>query len=167
MDRDAALQALLHERFVEMFLSQSRRAQFGMLGAALLIGWTWWQQTGGPWAVAWLLLAAAVCCWRLRATERFVRGGGPEAEVLRIVIVLLLNGLVMSLPLLVFLQLSPLARAAQAILMLATATASVLTTLGYRSVFLCFAAPMLLPLAAAWFASGFVEDSAAGHGMGC
>ena len=76
MDRDAALQALLHERFVEMFLSQSRRAQLGLLGAALLIGWTWWQQTGGPWAAAWLLLAMAVCCWRLAATERFVRGGG-------------------------------------------------------------------------------------------
>ena len=166
MDRDAALQALLHERFVEMFLSQSRRAQLGLLGAALLIGWTWWQQTGGPWAAAWLLLAMAVCCWRLTATERFVRGGGPAQELRRIVIVLLLNGLVMALPLLAFLQLSPLARAAQSILMLATATASVLTTLGYRSVFLCFAAPMLLPLAAAWFASGFVEDSAAGHGMG-
>uniref|UniRef100_UPI002DD6188D hypothetical protein n=1 Tax=Pseudorhodoferax sp. TaxID=1993553 RepID=UPI002DD6188D len=159
MDRDAALQALLHERFVEMFLSQSRRAQLGLLGAALLIGWNWWQQTGGPWAVAWLLLAAAVCCWRLAATERFVRGGGSTQQLRRIVIVLLLNGLVMALPLLAFLQLSPLARAAQSILMLATATASVLTTLGYRSVFLCFAAPMLLPLAAAWFASGFVEDS--------
>jgi signal transduction histidine kinase len=166
VDRDAALQALLHERFVEMFLSQSRRAQLGLLGAALLVGWTWWQQTGGPWAAAWLLLAMAVCCWRLAATERFVRGGGPAQQLRRIVIVLLLNGLVMALPLLAFLQLSPLARAPQSIILLATATASVLTTLGYRSVFLCFAAPMLLPLAAAWFASGFVEDSAAGHGMG-
>ncbi|MDE2397851.1 MAG: hybrid sensor histidine kinase/response regulator [Burkholderiales bacterium] len=147
---EAAVRDFIHQRFVEMFLSQSRRAQLGLLAAAALVAWLWFERSGGSAPLAWIALAGLVTLWRFFWTEAFVRGAGRAHETGRIVAVLALNGVLMALPLVGFAQFSQIGRAAVSIVLLASATASVATTAGFRKVFLAFAAPMLLPLAGAW-----------------
>lgn len=160
---ETLIRSFIHERFADMFLSQSRRAQSGVLIAALLIAFIWYSRTKSLGPLAWALAAFAVTTARFFYTERFVRGQGPSHATQRIGIVLLINGLLMAIPLTSFEQLSELERAGMSIILLAGATASTATTLGYRSIFLAFAAPMLLPMAAAWAWSPDRNSNAVGY----
>ena len=147
----AAIQSFVHQRFVDLFLSQNRRAQLGLLVSALLVALISMQRTPAPIWLLWVGAVGAVTLLRLAFTERFVRQALDAArQTRRIVLVLCVNGLLLAAPLGLFDQLSELERSALSIVLIASATASVATTSGYRLVFLAFAAPMLLPLGAAW-----------------
>jgi signal transduction histidine kinase len=162
---DPLVQAYAHERFVEMFLSQNRRAQTGLFLAALLVAFVWWEATRSWAAPAWAGAALLVTAARYRFTQGFVRAVQGQARTQRIVFVLVVNGLLMATPLLAFGAFSELERAAVSIILLATATASVATTSGFRRVFVAYAAPMLLPLALAWALVGVREASGAAWGL--
>jgi signal transduction histidine kinase/CheY-like chemotaxis protein len=158
------IQAFVRERFVAMFLSQSQRAQLGLLLAATLVAWVWYDTTGTRAAPVWLAGVALVTMLRIRYSQRWI--GGPDAMVgsQRVVWALGLNGVMLAIPLGVFFEFSQLERAAVSIILLGTATASVATTSGYRLVFVAFAAPMLLPLALAW--AWVAADSRSGAAWG-
>lgn len=147
---EAVVQAFIHARFADLFLGQSRRAQIGLLVAAILTAAIWFSRTRSAWALAWIGAVVAVTLLRYLYTERLVRGFGQERTTSVIVAVLAVNGVMMATPILAFGALSVLDRAAVAIILLGSATASVATTSGYKSVFLAFAAPMLLALATGW-----------------
>ena len=159
-DDERVVQSFIHAQFVDLFLSQSKRAQAGQVVSALLVGFIW-MQAGSLWGAAgWLLLVGLVTAWRALKTESFVREGpGPSATV-RVAVVLGINGVLMSLPLFGFGLMSEIERAALSIILIALATGSVGTTAGFRNVFLAFAAPMLVPLALAWALSSHPTESA-------
>jgi signal transduction histidine kinase len=198
---EALISAFVRERFTDLFLGQNRRAQVGLLVAAAVVTFVWFQSTRAPAAWFWWGAAVALALLRFRYTAAFVRGAdsphdqngqnrpnpaegphGPHGahgahrpqglhdppdpqSTRRIVWVLLANGLLMAVPLLAFVQLAELERAALSIVLLASATASVATTSGYRAVFVAFAAPMLLPLALAWAWVGLRSGSGAAWGL--
>lgn len=149
--------AFMQRSFVDMFLAQSRRSQVGLLLGAALMTYTWWRATGGAMPIAWFALAIAVTVWRYFFTQGYVRSGGGTGDTQRIVHLLILNGVLLSLPLLAFVSYTDLDRAVLTMILVVVAAGSVVTTLGYRSLFLAFALPMFLSLAIAWLA---------GHGSG-
>ncbi len=155
----AAFTTFLHERFVDVFLSQNRRAQIALLLACCLIAFIWSGPAQAQGFAVWLAAVLLVTSLRYRFSERFVRWGFSPApreitahasQIARIAALLFINGLLLATPLLAFGQMSDIERAALSIILMASATASVTTTSGYRFLFLAFTAPMLLPLALAW-----------------
>lgn len=148
---EALIRAFTHDRFVELFLSQSRRAQLGLLAAAAINALIWFGRSNASWAAAWMVAVAAVTAWRLAYTTRLVkRASIRRRETACIALLLLVNGLLMAVPLTQFDHFTEPERAATSIILIGAATASVATTSGYRFTFLYFAAPMLLPLSLAW-----------------
>ena len=163
------VQAYIHHRFEETFLSQSRRAQIGMLLGATLIALIWFNRVEPhrPFALLWEGIVLMVAGWRMRCTTDFVRAGSPGVgSMRRIAALLAVNGVLMALPLVDFLRFNATDRASVSIILLTTATASTVTTSGYRSLFLAFAAPMLLPLAAAWMWVGADHADPGPWGLG-
>ena len=160
-DDEGVVQAYIHARFIDLFLSQSKRAQAGQVVSALLVAFIWMQPATAWWAGGWLLLALLVTAWRALKTEAFVRQGPGSSATVRVALVLGINGVLMSLPLFGFAFMSEVERAALSIILIALATGSVGTTAGYRNVFLAFGAPMLVPLALAWVLSAHPNESAA------
>jgi len=157
------IQSFIHQRFEDIFLSQSRRAQVGMLLAAAVIAGIWFSHAPGPAPLLWAALALAVTGWRMRRTEAFVRAAPAGGSMRRIALLLAVNGVLMALPLLAFDRFSATDRAAVSIILLTLATASTVTTSGHRSLFLAFAAPMLVPLACAWIGFGSPQGPSAGE----
>jgi signal transduction histidine kinase/CheY-like chemotaxis protein len=156
----------VRERFVELFLGQSRRAQFGLLAAAAIVAWIWYARTQGPAPLVWMGGVACVTLARLAFTKRFIRASGPLSASARVATLLGTNGVLMAIPLMAFDSLTELERAAVSIVLIASATASVATTAGYRLIFLAFAAPMLLPLSVAWWISSHAATAGlAGGGI--
>jgi signal transduction histidine kinase len=147
---EALVAQQVRERFVEMFLAQSRRSQAGLIVSAALIAFTWATSHPPIYALGWLALVATVVTLRVIYSERFVRSAPQGRTTHRIAALLLVNGILLALPLMGFAGWSDVQRTAYSLIVMATVTASVATTCGYRSVFLAFAAPILVPLAAAW-----------------
>jgi len=147
---DVLEQAFVRERAIETWLKQSRPSQVNMLMASLLIGVIWLVQVEPLWPLLWMALVLLVMVLRLRFTERLIRMPSRFSIKMRITLLLLLNGVSLALPLLAFDQFSMIERAAVSIILIAVATASVVTTSGFRMVFLAFAAPMLVSLALVW-----------------
>ena len=160
-DDEDVVQAYIHTQFIDLFLSQSKRAQAGQVVSALLVAFIWMQPATAWWAGGWLLLALLVTAWRALKTEAFIRQGPGSSATVRVALVLGINGGLMSLPLFGFAFMSEVERAALSIILIALATGSVGTTAGYRNVFLAFGAPMLVPLALAWVLSAHPNESAA------
>ena len=162
-----AADAFVHERFVDMFLEQSRKSQIGLLCAAALLATLWAGRSGAPVGLAWFAVALAVTGARFLFTERFVRHASATVSTRRVGLAMFANGIVLATPLLAFGRYSDLERAAITIILVASATGSVATTSGYRSIFLAFALPMFLPLSLAWALSGEpAQDSVAALGVG-
>lgn len=161
-------QAFVHQQFVALFLSQNRRAQAGLVAASLLIALLIGagHAREGGWAAAWMGAVVGVAVLRMVFTDRFVQAGGPAQALPRIAGVLVVNGVLLALPLVGFARLAETERAAYSIILMATATASVATTAGYRLVFLAYAAPMLAALALAWSrVAGGGDAAIAGVGL--
>jgi signal transduction histidine kinase/CheY-like chemotaxis protein len=158
---ESLVQAFIHDRFADMFLGQNRRAQLGLLVAASLVAFIWYQRTQAAVALFWMGAVVVVTALRYVGTERFVRARGGRQTTRRITAVLLVNGLLMAMPLTAFHRLTELERAAVSIILIATATASVATTAGFRSIFIAYAAPMLVPLSVAWAVTRSEDHGAA------
>ena len=141
---------LVEEQFIDTYLRNSGKAQIGLLLSAVVAGLIWHDRTHDIWPIAWLLVFALVTGLRYYKTADFVLSATGSGRFNRIGLTLLVNGLMMAAPLSAFATYSELERMAISIILMATATASTTTTSGYRSVFLTFALPMLLPLALAW-----------------
>lgn len=137
-------------QFVQTYLSQNRKAQLGLLLSATLIALIWIGRAPAVLPMLWLGVFAVVSSLRWRFTQRFVVQGPLPSAAQRVGLTLLVNGLLMAIPLSAFPAYSELERLAISIILMATATASTATTAGYKSLFLAFAAPMLIPLAIAW-----------------
>jgi signal transduction histidine kinase len=148
------IQSFTYRRFEDIFLSQSRRAQVGMLLAATLIAGIWFNRTHALAPLVWEAVVITVTGWRMRYTSDFVRTAPQGGSMRRIGALLAINGVLMAVPLLAFQYFDATDRAAISIILLSSATASTVTTSGHRSLFLAFAAPMLVPLAGAWMFSG-------------
>lgn len=147
---EEVVQAIVRQRFIDLFLSQNERAQLGLLVAASLVASIWYSRASSLASAAWFLSIAALSVARYFKTEAFVRHGSIGTPTGRIATVLLANGIAMAIPLLAFESFSDLERAAISIILIAAATASVATTSGYQSIFLAFASPMLVSLSLAW-----------------
>ena len=141
---------LVEAQFIDTYLSQSRKAQIGLLGSAGLIALVWLGRTHTLWPLVWLAAFAVVSCLRFLYTSAFVRAPSALQSKQKVALTLLANGVLMAIPVSAFAEYSELERIAISIVLMATATASTTTTAGYRSIFLAFAVPMLVPLAIAW-----------------
>jgi len=153
------LRAFVEARFVDIFLENSPRAQWGVLAAGGLMAliWSRSEPSALPWL--WWALVGAMTAWRLGLSTRFVRSAAPAAQGARITALLAFNGVLMVLPLTGFAEMSELQRAALSMIVFAMATAGVATTSGQLRSFLAFSVPLLLPLAACWAFTPHPEES--------
>lgn len=153
----AQIEALANQRFVEAFLLQSSRSQLLLIPVVCLVGAMWMQSTGGAWPLVWAGLASVFFLWRAMFTGRLVLRFAPGRRIRPIAALLFFSGTVQALPLLEFSALSDEARGVLTMILMTTAAVSVMTTSGFRSIFMAFTVPMLLPLAWAWFAHGWSD----------
>jgi signal transduction histidine kinase/CheY-like chemotaxis protein len=149
-DEKQQLHDFIVDRYVDLFLGQTRRAAWGTLAAASLMALTWSQATAPALPWAWLALVGAATVWRLTQAEGFIRRAGRIEAERRITGLLALNGLLLMAPLAGFGAMSEIQRSAVSLVLLALATGSVATTTGHRRTFLVYAGPLLVPLALAW-----------------
>ena len=147
---EAVVQAFIHERFIELFLSQNRRAQWSLMAAAVFIFFAWSGSRPGPVLWAWLVAVLAYAIWRLRASEALVRSANERQATWRVGGLMGGGGALLALSVLGFSQMPDLTQAAVSIVLLTVATGSVISTAGYRNVFLAYAIPLLVPLALGW-----------------
>ena len=143
----------IRDSFIDLFLSQSRRAQLGLFAASVLLLIIWAGDDAGPLPWLWAGALISVSLWRIARTEVVVRAVDPRHATRRIIALLALNGVLMAGPLLGFGALSEVQRAAVTLLLIALATGAVASTAGHRGIFLAFAVPMMVPLALAWVIS--------------
>lgn len=146
----SSIDSTVEAQFIQTFLSQSRKAQIGLLLSAVLVALIWAGRAPVAYPLSWLSVFGVVSGLRWFFTDRFVLNGTVLSAHGRVGLTLVVNGLLMSIPLVAFDQFSELERLAISIILMATATASTATTAGYKSVFLAFAVPMLGPLAVSW-----------------
>jgi signal transduction histidine kinase len=149
-DDEQMVKAVIHERFIELFLSQNKRSQLSLMGAAVFIFITWWLSNRSPWIVGWLLCVLLFALWRLRWTAAVLQAQGGRHAELKIGLLMGGGGVLMAVSVLGFGGMSDMGHAAVSIILLAVATGSVISTAGYRRVFLAYAVPMLVPLAVGW-----------------
>ena len=162
-DDEQMVKAFIHERFIELFLSQNKRSQLSLMGAAVFIFITWSLSSPSPWVVGWLLCVLLFALWRLRWTAGVLQAQGGRHAELKVGLLMSGGGVLMAVSVLGFGGMSDLGHAAVSIILLAVATGSVISTAGYRRVFLAYAAPMLLPLAVGWALSPHDPAEAAIH----
>lgn len=148
------------DRYVDLFLGQSRRAAWGTLAAASLMAFTWSRATPSVMPWVWLAVVGAATGWRLTQAERFIRGADRRSAERRITGLLAFNGLVLMGPLAGFEVMSEVQRSAVSLVLLSLATGSVATTTGHRRTFLVYAGPVLVPLALAWVWTLHPEEAA-------
>jgi len=142
-DDPPELTDFVRDRFIEMFLSQSRRAQIGQAVVTLLFAGFWVDGLDDRGVLLWVLLAITVLLIRAVYTPRWVTGGDTLQAVRRIRWVLLVNGLVMTGPLWDFHGFTAHEQAGITIALLGLATGSIASTVGYRLVFLAYATPLV------------------------
>ncbi|MEI8265984.1 MAG: hybrid sensor histidine kinase/response regulator [Betaproteobacteria bacterium] len=162
-DDEQMVKAFIHERFIELFLSQNKRSQLSLMGAAVFIFITWSLSSTSPWILAWLISVLVFGLWRLRWSARILQGDNGRDAVAKAGGLMAGGGLLMALSVLGFGSMSDLGHAAVSIILLAMATGSVISTAGYRGVFRAYAAPMLISLALGWVASPHPAAEAAIH----
>jgi signal transduction histidine kinase/CheY-like chemotaxis protein len=162
-DDEQVVQAFIHERFIELFLSQNKRSQLSLMGAAVFVFVTWSLSSTSPWIIAWLMSVILFALWRLRWSARVLQAHDGRHAVAKVGALMGGGGLLMALSVLGFGSMSDLGHAAVSIILLTVATGSVISTAGYRGVFLAYAAPMLVPLALGWAVSPHDQSEAAIH----
>jgi signal transduction histidine kinase len=157
--RKQTLKDFIVDRYVDLFLGQSRRAAWGTLAAASLMAFTWSRATPSAMPWAWLAVVGVATWWRLTQAERFIRGAGRSSAERRITGLLAFNGLMLMGPLAGFEVMSEVQRSAVSLVLLSLATGSVATTTGHRRTFLVYAGPVLVPLALAWVWTQHPEEA--------
>jgi signal transduction histidine kinase/CheY-like chemotaxis protein len=164
---EAAIARFVHERFMATWLGQNRATQWGLLAAGSLLTMLWYAATPARAPLLWFCVFALASALRYTGTTALLRGRAEVASLRRVGLLLAVHGSLLATPLVAFGAMTPLQRAALSIVLIGAATASVNTTLGYRSIFLAFAAPMLVPLGLAWMLTSHPpEERLAVYGMG-
>ena len=146
-DPEASLQRYMHQRFLDMFIGQSKRAQWGQGAAAVVIALMWLEAQGGLLPIAWLGLALAVQVFRALNTETYLHHINAERSTQRVRWMLLASGLVQALSVLALSTLGEEAQIALTIILMVLSIGAVITTMGYREVFLAYSGPLILALA--------------------
>lgn len=162
------LRAYMQGQFADVFVKQARQAQMGTLLAITLIGLIFWYRIGPMLTLLWLIPVLTLSICRFLFTKRFVEYfDRRKKSTFAIMLILGTAGLITPWPLFLFDQLTLVERSAVSIILIAMATAAISTTMGYRSIYLVFTAPILgaLALAWAWFAQGVKTDWAS-SGLG-
>lgn len=183
------IEALAHERFVESFLEQSPRSQATLLPTSALIAFLWARGAGLAepagqaassgvsggfsggfsgslgWPALWMLAVALMVWWRYRYTATYVRHSDPRQSTRRIAQVLFAAGVLNAVPTLGFPVMDDFARAVLTMTLMVVATVSVITTSGFRNVFMAFAAPQVLAAAVAWAWVGWERQDLAHAGL--
>ena len=149
-DDEQMVRAFIHERFIELFLSQNKRSQLSLMGAGVFIFFTWSLSSDSPWIVAWLLSVLLFAMWRLRWSAPILKANDGRNATLQVGLLMAGGGVLMALSVLGFGAMSDIAQAAVSIILLTVATGSVISTAGYRGVFLAYAVPMLVTLSLGW-----------------
>lgn len=166
-DDEQVVQAFIRESFIELFLSQNRRAQWSLMAAAAFIFMIWRDSASGSFPVLWLLAVILYAGWRLRFSERILQAQDGRHATRKVGWLMGGGGVLMALSVLGFGPMTDLTQAAISIILITVSTGSVISTAGYRNVFLAYAAPMLLPLALGWAMSPNDTAGAATHmGLG-
>jgi len=166
-DDEQVVQSFIRESFIELFISQNRRAQWSLMAAAAFIFMTWRSSAGGLYPTLWLLAVILYAVWRLRFSESILRAQDGRHATRNVGLLMGGGGVLMALSVLGFGPMTDLTQAAISIILITLATGSVISTAGYRNVFLAYAAPMLLPLALGWAMSPNDTGGAATHlGLG-
>ena len=160
------LPAYVRERFIEMFLSQSPRAQAGQAVVTILFAWFWIHTHTDVIALIWVALAVVVLIVRAVFTRRWVVIEDTEKATRRITLLLLLNGVVMTGPLWDFVHFDTHEQAGITIALLGLSTGSIASTVGYRRVFLAYALPLVGGSALAHLVDhGLSRDDTTGMGL--
>ncbi len=155
----ASVQALAHQRFVQLFVQQAQRSHLALIFINFVLAFLWSLDTGDVWPWAWWLAATAFGMFRHLSTERLVLLGNAEQSTQRIRQLMLGSGLVQTLPLLAFAALSLATQSVLTLVLVTLSTVSVVTTSGFQRVFMAFAAPMLWGLVAAWGVASWFDQS--------
>jgi hypothetical protein len=138
----------VQDQFVDLFLKQNKRAQTGLLLSSGLIFLLLLFKIHNIWPYAWIACMVLVSGLRFVLTDRWVRSAiQPRSTIAAL---LLLNGFVLMGAVFFFDQLADIDHAFITIVLTAVATASVVTTSGYKKIFLWFATPLFISLSVAW-----------------
>jgi signal transduction histidine kinase len=140
--------AFVEDQFIDLFLKQNKRAQTGLLLSSVLIFLLLLFKIHNGWPYAWMVCIALLSGFRFVLTDSWVRSAiQPRSAIAAL---LLLNGCALMSAVFFFGQLSDIDHAFITIVLTAVATASVVTTSGYKRIFLWFAAPLFISLSVAW-----------------
>ena len=142
--------SLARDRFVAAFLEQSPRSHLRLVPISAFLAWLWSQGAGSLWPALWMAAVVLATYWRWHHTATLVHSAPPTQRPTRVAQVLFATGLLYAVPLVGFGSLGDFGRAALTLVLLVVATLSVVTTSGFRNIFMAFTLPMAVPLALAW-----------------
>jgi signal transduction histidine kinase len=151
-DEDLAQKFVL-EWSLDTWIASQNSSLLGRILSGLALAAIWWRQGDHRAVLIWTVLLLAVLAGRHFFTEPLLRMQGRLAVETRIGLLMLSGSSLMAVPLLAFDHYSVTEQTAITIILLTVATASVISTAGFRMVFLYYSLPMSLPLALAWATS--------------
>ncbi|MES2019587.1 MAG: ATP-binding protein [Pseudomonadota bacterium] len=142
----------LEAELLRLLARQGRRVPIPVFLAAVMIASMAYGRTSTLGLGAWLLLVALVLAARWLILGRLpTLPGLTDPRRLQIAFALsALNGAIHALSLTFFAALPEFQRAIQSLLLVGLCAGSVATTAGYRSVFLAFLLPVMVPLITLW-----------------
>jgi len=147
-DEEAAQSGFVRDQFVALYVGQNKRSSVVHMCSVLVIGILFYYKAPGVFPVAWAVLALLAFAARIAYAPRWI--GGGDTAIQRIGWLLFACGVLLAIPLLAFNRFDDADKALVSLILLNTTTASVLSTSGYRGVFVRFSLPILVPLGVAW-----------------
>jgi signal transduction histidine kinase len=140
----------VQEQFIDLFLKQNNRAQSGILLCSFCIFLLLLLRIHNVWPYIWIAVVAIVSGIRFIFANRWIeRARRPLAVIVGL---MLINSVLIGLPVSGFPMLADIDRAFISVVLISIATASVAATNGYKGLYLCFAAPLLVALGLGWAA---------------
>ena len=160
----SGLQDQVDQAVLELISRQASRVPYPVFATLVLVGFVCHGAMGTAVVVCWLLVVVAI----LFARHRLL-GAMPDTtralstQVATATALSLINGLCHAFPLLYFPELETIERSMLTLTLLGLSAGSIGTTAGYRSIFLAYLCPTLLPLIVLW---GFNPGGAPGLSEG-
>jgi len=142
----------LEAALLELLGRQAKRVPIPVFLAAVFIGAASYDVMGAVVVSLWLSIVALVLLLRYFVMGRLANDTGiPTRSRLRIAALLsATNGCVHAFPLVFFSALPDFERSIITIVMLGWCTGAVVTTAGYRTIFIAYLSPTLVPLISLW-----------------
>jgi signal transduction histidine kinase len=157
-DTPGAGTVFVQEQFIDLFLKQNNRAQSGILLCSFCIFLLLLLRIHNVWPYIWITAVVVVSGIRFIFANRWIeRARRPLAVIVGL---MLINSVLIVLPVSGFPMLADIDRAFISVVLISIATASVAATNGYKGLYLCFAAPLLVALGLGWAVyAGSVDES--------